>query len=531
MEQLNVQPKPVIEVRDYSFSYEEIDEQPLFNRLSFALNENEVTLLMGASGAGKSSLALCLNGLYPDAVEGTATGDIYFHGRHISEFEKGELNQEIGIVFQDPESQFCMITVDDELAFTLENRKFPASEIKGRIKEVLKAVGMEGFEQNKIHELSGGQKQKIALAAVLLLEPEMLILDEPTANLDPVSSLEFIELVQEIQEERGMSVLIIEHQADDWLELIDRVLVIGRDGQLLADDTPERLLTEQKQLLEQEGVFLPRAYSDAKDLRDVLPIAAPSEESVLSVDGLAFSRKKQQVLEDVSMDIRGGEFVAIVGENGAGKSTLLQLMAGLLTPSKGNVLLSGRKLEKWDENELRKRLGFVFQNPEHQFITDTVYEELTFGMRLNGYAEEEMEQAAGELMRQFHLEKQHDSNPFSLSGGQKRRLSVATVLDETPDILLFDEPTFGQDAATTAELMHYVMELKSKGTAIVFVTHDMDIVDAADRVSVLQHGKLAYDGSPEKLWEKEELLQEARLRLPARMRLDRKEGVVYDLIH
>ncbi|MFC3039806.1 ABC transporter ATP-binding protein [Virgibacillus xinjiangensis] len=520
----------MIEVRDYSFSYEE-DGQPLFDQLTFNLYPNEVTLLMGASGAGKSSLALCLNGLYPDAVEGVASGDIFFHGKNIREFEKGELNQEIGIVFQDPESQFCMITVEDELAFTLENRKIPRSEMKERIPAILQAVGMEGYEKNKIHELSGGQKQKVALAAVLLLEPEMLILDEPTANLDPVSSQEFVELVESIQKERGMSVLIIEHQADDWLELLDRVLVIGNGGQLIADNGPDQLFTNQKQLLEQIGVFLPREYSHQKDLRDLLPESSPSQEKILSVNGLVFSRKRREILKDVSMDIHGGEFVAIIGENGAGKSTLLQLMAGLLTPKRGDVSMSGRSLEKWEENELRRRLGFVFQNPEHQFITDTVYEELTFGMKLNGCTEEEMERAAAERMEQFHLKSHRHSNPFSLSGGQKRRLSVATVLDETPDILLFDEPTFGQDAATTAELMTYIMDLRRKGTAIVFVTHDMDIVDAADRAFVLQHGEMAFAGKPEDLWEKTRLLQEARLTLPSRLRNRSRVGERYDLVH
>nr|WP_280688909.1 energy-coupling factor transporter ATPase [Lentibacillus salicampi] len=483
------------------------------------------------SGSGKSSLVLCLNGLYPEAVEGTSSGDIFFLGENIRGFEKGELTQEIGIVFQDPETQFCMITVEDELAFTLENRKIPSSEIRGRIKAVLKAVGMEDFEKNKIHELSGGQKQKIALASVLLLEPEMLILDEPTANLDPVSSLEFIELVEETQKKRQMSVLVIEHQADDWIKLIDRVLVIGRYGQLLADDMPERLFTEQKQLLEREGVFFPGGYSNSPAFRERWTRIGPTEENVLSVREVSFSRRKQEVLKNVNMDVRGGEFVVIVGENGAGKSTLLQLMAGLLEPVEGDISLFNHPLRKWQEIDLRKRMGFVFQNPEHQFITDTVYEELTFGIKVNGYGEEAIVTAADELMELFHLKEHRHSNPFSLSGGQKRRLSVATVLDETPDILLFDEPTFGQDAATTSELMDYVIELKARGMAIVFVTHDMDIVDATDRVVVLKQGEAAFSGNPASLWEKGELLREARLRLPVRLRKRQWEGELYDPIH
>ncbi|GGK07925.1 putative HMP/thiamine import ATP-binding protein YkoD [Lentibacillus kapialis] len=523
--------QPIIEIENFSFSYEEIDKQPLLDGLDVTLNPNEVTLLMGASGSGKSSLALCLNGLYPEAVEGISSGDIFFLGKHIQDCERGELTQKIGIVFQDPESQFCMITVEDELAFTLENRKIPASEIFGKIESVLKAVGMQRFIHHKIHELSGGQKQKIALASVLLLEPELLILDEPTANLDPVSSLEFIELVEAIQEERQMSCLIIEHQAEDWLRLIERVLVIGMDGKLLADDAPDRLFSEQQRLLEQEGIFLPEEYSGGFEGRKRYNQTVPAEKTVLSVRDLSFSCKNQNVLNNINIDVLAGELIAVAGENGAGKSTLLQLMAGLLEPDAGDIFLFDRPLKKWRENKLRKHMGFVFQNPEHQFITDTVYEELTFGMKCNGYTEAEMENAADLWMGQFGLREHRDNNPFALSGGQKRRLSVATVLDVSPDILLFDEPTYGQDAATTTELMDYVMELKAMGTAIIFVTHDMNIVDAADRAIILKQGGVAFSGVPDTLWKKTKMLYEARLRKPARLRQNRRESHVYDIIH
>src|SRR5699024_2009226 len=277
------------------------------------------------------------------------------------------------------------------------------------------------------------------------------------------------------------------------------------------------------------GIFLPGEFSRSTACWGKRNWGMQSEEKVLTVRDLSCSRGKQNVLKNVNMDVHGGEFIAVAGENGAGKSTLLQLMAGLLEPDEGGISMFDRSLRKWQENELRKRMGFVFQNPEHQFITDTVYEELTFGMKLSGYAEAKMESAAGQLMEQFHLKEHRHSNPFALSGGQKRRLSVATVLDEAPDILLFDEPTFGQDAATTAELMDYVMGVKAKGTAIIFVTHDMNIVDAADCVVVLKQGKVAFSGTPNSLWKKERLLHEARLRLPSRFHQKQWEGEIYDV--
>ncbi|WP_085991190.1 ABC transporter ATP-binding protein [Oceanobacillus senegalensis] len=504
----------ILEVHHFSFAYETL-EKPVLDNLTFTLNKDEVTLLMGSSGSGKSSLALCLNSLYPDGVEGFSAGDIYFQGKNISDFPKGVINQHIGIVFQDPESQFCMITVEDELAFALENRKIPASEMPHRISEVLQIVGMEAYKERKIHELSGGQKQKIALAAVLLLEPELLILDEPTANLDPASSMEFIHLISEIQKERTLSVLIIEHQADDWIGITDRMIVLGKNGKILADEKPHRLFSEGRQLLEQEGIFPLKEFVDTYRFQS--GGSSTSSEVILSVKEVSFRRKQRVILKEINMDIHKGECIAIIGENGAGKSTLLQLMSGLLQPTKGNIVFLDQALKRWKENELRKRMGYVFQNPEHQFITDTVYDELTFGMKLNRYEEEKMNQTATTLMNQFHLENHRFSNPFSLSGGQKRRLSVATMLDETPDILFFDEPTFGQDATTTKEMMEMIRQLKENGTTIVFVTHDMEIVDSVERVFVLCDQRIAFTGKPEQLWERESLLQQARLRFPYRI--------------
>ncbi|WP_068672637.1 ABC transporter ATP-binding protein [Oceanobacillus sp. Castelsardo] len=521
------QRRPLLHIENYSFDYESLN-QPIINRILFSLDKNETTILMGASGSGKSSLALCLNGLYPDAVEGVSSGDIYYHGKNIRDFKKGELNQKIGIVFQDPESQFCMITVEDELAFTLENIKIPTSEMPKRISEGLKLVGMDGYQNRKIHELSGGQKQKIALASVLLLEPNILILDEPTANLDPVSSLEFIQLIKSVQEKHELAVLIIEHQADDWLDIVDKVLVMGKNGEIIANGNVNSIFIEKRSLIESEGVFLPKRFSNTADsFRNYVHSPLPLEEVILTVENMSFYRKKQTVLREINLEIQRGEFIAIIGENGAGKSTLIQLISGLLFPDKGNINFFDKPIDRWNDKELRKKMGYVFQNPEHQFITDTVSDELTFGLKLNGYSEKEIKSISTNLMKQFHLEKHRFSNPFSLSGGQKRRLSVATMMDETLDILFFDEPTFGQDAGTTRELMNMVGLLREKGTTIVFVTHDMDIVDITNRAIVLNEQTIVYNGEPRELWEQREILKKARLRLPYRIRSGCGEGAVY----
>lgn len=511
--QYESQEAALISVENFSFAYESIDD-PLLIDLNFTLHHDEVTLLMGASGSGKSTVSLCLNGLYPEAVEGESNGCITFSGKDITNFPSGILNQHIGIVFQDPETQFCMIHVEDELAFTLENLQTPPAQMAGMITEALKLVGMESYKHSKLHELSGGEKQKIALASVLLSEPELLILDEATVNLDPASTREFVQLVKAIQEKQQISVLIIDHQADEWLQFTDRLLLLGKEGRLMADEHPDRLFTAKKALLKKEGVFLPKKYDNSPLFTRSMQPIPPAAKNILTVEGINFNRKNKSILNGVDLEIRGGEFISIVGRNGSGKSTLLEIMAGILEPAGGQILMHGKPLQLWQESELRQKMGFVFQNPEHQFITDTVYDEIVFGMKLNDYPEEVIQRSSSFLLEQFQLSEHKFQNPFSLSGGQKRRLSVATALDDTPDILLFDEPTFGQDAYTTHRLMEMILDLKERGIAIVFVTHDMELASLSDRILVLHDGMIAFSDQPKNLWMQGDLLKKARLRLP-----------------
>lgn len=479
-----------------------------------------------------------------------------YNGTPLSHFKKGEINKEIGVVFQDPESQFCMVTVENELAFTLENMKTPREEMTGKIDDMLSAVGLTEEKHRAIHELSGGNKQKVALASVLLLNPTLLILDEPTANLDPVSRLEFIELIYSLKQERGFALFIIDHQLDDWLPLMDRVIAINRRGNILLEGKPEDVFYNEAEKLKEEGIHIPRIVETVLDRQEgkvpetyrplseadlgswmnvtgqmtslisekIQPFDSGANEvsEVLSIRNISFSRGKQSILKGIDLSLQSGELIAIVGKNGAGKSTLLQVMSGILAPKTGSRLLLNKQYEAWSEHEMRKVMGYVFQNPEHQFITDTVYEEIAFGMKINGVNQDKIEQNVNQLLKRFRLTSHKWSNPFALSGGQKRRLSVATMLEDTPSVLLFDEPTFGQDAQTTEELMQMIQTLQRQGTAIVFVTHDMDLVDTyCEKVYVVYGGEVSFSGKPDELWERPEILHHAKLRLPFRVRINR----------
>lgn len=519
--------KPLIRLNNFSLWYENKEQSPVLNNLTFSIYSNQITLLMGTSGSGKSSLALCLNGIYPEAVEGISSGDIYFEGNHIKQYAKGELSQYIGIVFHDPESQFCMLTVEDELAFTLENRKVPSKEMPDRIQKILRLMKMENYTKRELHELSGGEKQKIALAAVLLLEPKLIILDEPIANLDPISSIEFINLVHQIKQKTNTSFFIIDHQSDDWLPIMDRLLVLGKKGSLIANGKPDEIF--QEMIMEQEGIFLPKEYQEPYPFDKRL--IKQKQRIIYSLEHVSFSYKGMGVLHDINLELFQGEMVAIVGQNGAGKSTLLQLMSGLLIPDSGEVTFYDKPLGAWKENELRSKMGFVFQNPEHQFITDTVYDEIAFSMRLNGISDELINYNVLKLLDQFNLTHLQHANPFSLSGGQKRRLSVATMLDEIPALVLLDEPTFGQDAHNTREMIANLLKLLESGTSIVMITHDMDLADYADRILVLDQQRVCFSGTPDELWMQQDIISKARLRLPYRIEKQCKVGEQLDFVH
>jgi energy-coupling factor transport system ATP-binding protein len=537
----------ILRTEQLTFRHEE-ESKAVFNKVDFSLFPEEAVLILGPSGCGKSTLALCLNKLYPEAVDGQLTGLISFKGKTLSEFRPGEINKSIGIVFQDPESQFCMVTVEDELAFGLENIKTPPEEIERKIDQALDLVNLLPYKHAMIHTLSGGQKQKLALACVLALEPEILILDEPTANLDPASSRELAHTIMKLKAELSFTLLIIEHKLDDWIDQIDRCLVLNRGGEILFDGKPDACFTKYADELQAEGIWLPstvRAGLLAKKAGlysgSALPLnqidlikglANPdsgvqlfdkkkifskvfANQNILEVESLSFNKGGSALLKDISFSVKKGEFIAIAGPNGSGKTTLSRLLSGLYLASSGEILFHEQPLSEWKENELRQKIGYVFQNPEHQFITDTVYDEIAFGLNIQQLPEAEIKESVQSILELVNLHQHAHLHPFSLSQGQKRRLSVATMLINEQDLLLLDEPTFGQDAHTARELMALLEKKVRSGGSVIMITHDMDLIRAyADKVIVLAKGKMVYEGTPEELWKEQEIMKLASLQLP-----------------
>jgi len=449
--------------------------------VSFDISPGERVLLLGASGAGKSTLLHAMAGVLGEDTGGTESGTLRLDGVH-PQAARGRA----GLLLQDPESQIVLSRVGDEVAFGAENLGVPRAQIWERVHSALDDVGLQVPLGHSTAALSGGQKQRLALASILAMAPGLLLLDEPTANLDPDGVLEIRDSVERVLDRTGATLIVVEHRVAAWARLVDRVIVLDAGGGLLADGPPQEVLTAERtrSRLAEAGVWLPGA---ALDVPSPLP-AAPSAPELLVADGLEAARtaKGQPVLSGVDLSLRKGDALGITGPNGAGKSTLALTLGGLLRPRGGNLAAApalardaGTVPSKWKSAQLVTRIGTVFQEPEHQFLTGSVREELAFGPRRAGRSEAEVRDTVEELAHRLRLAGLLGVNPFTLSGGEKRRLSVATMLATSPDILLLDEPTFGQDANTWRELVSLLAEQRREsGCAVVSVTHDREFIAA-----------------------------------------------------
>jgi energy-coupling factor transporter ATP-binding protein EcfA2 len=448
--------------------------------LDLEVEPGERILLLGASGAGKSTLLHALAGVLGGEDEGETAGVLLVDGARPE-----EARGRAGLLLQDPDSQVILSRVGDDVAFGCENLRVPRDEIWRRVPQALAAVGLALPLAHPTAELSGGQKQRLALAGVLAMRPGLLLLDEPTANLDPDGVREVRDAVGRICATSGATLIVVEHRVDVWRDLVDRVVVLEPGGGVLADGSPDDVLGREGARLSESGVWVTDEFPESLERRRSGSGTALLEASALSVARVP----GRPVASGIGLDLRAGTALAVTGPNGAGKSTLGLTLAGLLKPEGGELRATeslargaGAAPHRWRSRELLTRIGTVFQDPEHQFLAPTVRRELEIGPAALRLPAVEIAGRVDGLLDRLRLAGLADANPFTLSGGEKRRLSVATVLATRPDVLVLDEPTFGQDSRTWRELVGILAGLVDDGAAVVAVTHDERLVRAlADR--------------------------------------------------
>lgn len=544
---LGAERAPLLRLREVGITHEGEDAATPAS-VSFEVARGDVVLLLGPSGSGKSTLSLAMNGLIPHAVPATLSGRVEVAGMDAATHSVAQLSTQVGIVFQDPDAQLVTGTLLDEVAFGPENLRLPVSEVLARAEAALRRVGLWERRAENPDRLSGGGRQRLAIACALAMGSPLLVLDEPTANLDPQGIDDVYAALAELAASGDRGIVLIEHNLDAAVVFVNRVVVLDAAGIVIADGSVDEILRGRAAELHELGVWLPTSTLAALRLRqagyrfDPLPISpdelrealerqpapasareagAASETPVsasvtrIKVRGLTLRRKKTEVLTDVSLDVRDGEFLAIVGANGAGKTTLIQALAGVLTPPRGTVRVDGVDVARLDERSLSRHIGFVFQNPEHQFIAASVFDEIAHGLRRQHLDDADIEQRTLALLDRFGLRERARVHPFLLSGGQKRRLSVGTALVAGAPVLALDEPTFGQDRARADELLGLLRDLNRDGTTIIVVTHDMQLVaEYADRVAVMESGRVTATGTPGEVFADADLIARAGLRIP-----------------
>lgn len=486
---------------------------PALRDLNLSIEPGRLVLLLGPSGSGKSTLARTLAGLIPHSLYAQVKGDVRVDGVDPLAAGPAASAVKVGLLFQDPGAGFATLTVEDEVAFGLENLNTPRSRMPARIRTALAAAGLAHLRRRPLLSLSAGEAQGVALAALLAMEPTVLVLDEPTAHLDPASTREFFARLSRLK--RSRTILLVEHKLDACLHLADGMALLDRDGSRLAAGGPRQVFRRHRKRILETGIWLPRSLDPAARRRiRRAPRAEPNAPPAVAVRDLTFSYPGgRPVLRRLDLDIAQGAFLALVGPNASGKSTLARLFMGLLPKPKGSeIRVFGSDLEGLTPSEMARQVGFVFQNPEHQFVRETVRQELAYSLEARGASGEDLSRRVGRLLRRFDLGGLEDRNPFTLSQGEKRRLSVAEMLASGQRLLILDEPTFGQDRKATYALMDSLAERNREGVTIIVITHDMRFVERyADTAAVLLEGRIAFQGPPRSLFRQTRLVRRARL--------------------
>ncbi len=538
--------EPVVRISDLRYTYRG-QREPALDGVSLEVAEGEFVVIMGHSGAGKSTLCTSLNGLIPHFFRGRMEGEVRVEGRSTREGKVGEFADKVGLVFQDFEAQLFSTNVALEVAFGPENFEVDHEEMLQRVHEVLEQVRLEGFEDRQPATLSGGQKQRLAIASVLAIEPRILCLDEPTTDLDPVGKLGIFRIAEELKDRDDVTLIVVEHETEETLDA-DRIVVL-REGRIVAD-RPAREILQNVSLLEEASVMplgVARYFRERGVEKDELPLT-PEEgvkefekrgwrvspehhrklvaadesregnygEPIIEVEGLSHRYPNGVLaLEDVDLSVRRGEFLAVLGQNGSGKTTLVKHFNGLLKPTEGSVRVNGEETVKQGLRRLGQEVGYVFQNPDHQIFSDTVFDEVSFGPKVRELEEAEVRERVEEALAAVGLEGRGGEDPFGMTKGERQRVAVASVLAVRPEVLILDEPTTGLDYAEQRSMMGLVRRLNEAGSTIIAVTHTMWVVaEYAHRAAVMKDGRMVLSGTAREVFAQEEKLRDVYLRAP-----------------
>ena len=546
---------PIISFKNFSFQYR-AQKKPTLKEINLDIYPGERVLIAGPSGCGKSTLAGCINGLNPFSNPGECSGELIVDGVDAPKSSIFQLSAHVGTVLQDPDGQFIGLTVGEDIAFALENSCMPQDEMHEITRHAAELVGIQDHLDFAPHELSGGQKQRVSLAGVMVDQVKILLFDEPLANLDPATGKQTIELIDEIQEKTDITVVIIEHRLEDvlWRD-VDRIVLMG-DGKILADLHPDELLSTR--LLEENGIREPLYLTalryagvelvpakkpahvdsvvineaDRKKMTDWFwsrPAAEAEKEHepLLEVRNLTFGYERgRQTLRDVSLTIHKGEMVSIVGKNGAGKSTFSKLVCGFEIPDQGEILFQGRDLLQENIRHRAKHIGYVMQNPNQMISKTMIFDEVALGLRNMGKSEEEIREKVEETLEVCGLFPFRNWPVSALSFGQKKRVTIASVLVQDPELIILDEPTAGQDFRHYTEIMEFLRGLNEKGVTVVMITHDMHLMlEYTPRALVFADGRLIADRSAAAALCDPQLIRQAALKETSLFTLANQLGI------
>jgi energy-coupling factor transport system ATP-binding protein len=534
--------KPVIEFKDFSFQYYS-QQAPTLYDIDLKIYPGEKILIVGPSGSGKSTLGHCLNGLIPFYYKGPITGELLINDNPTKDLDIFKLSKIIGTVLQDSDGQFVGLTVGEDIAFSMENDCVQQGEMKDRVKTISKMVGMHDHLPSSPYELSGGQKQRTALAGIMIDDVDVLLFDEPLANLDPATGKQAIEIIDDIHNDSNKTIIIIEHRLEDVLyKNVDRIIVIN-DGRIIADDSPHKIVASK--VLYDNGIREPLyvtamkyaglditpdmkpAYMNTLDLQksdkkavkdwyksiDFAPIKN-NNDSILKMEDITFAYEPgKNVIENINIDVKKGEMLSIIGKNGAGKSTISKVLCGFEKQDKGVVYFAGKDIVDKSIKERAELVGVVMQNPNQMISQNLIYDEIALGLRLRNFDEQEIDKRIRKVLKISGL------SPFikwpisALSYGQKKRVTIASILVLEPDIIILDEPTAGQDYRHYTEIMEFLLKINKTGTTVIMITHDMHLMlEYTPRAIVLADARIVKDSQASVVLTNHEIIEKANLK-------------------